>query len=56
LEQDSEAQRRYILSLESRELRKQAHALRKQRVDAKADEPGDQIDSRVFLSMSGSGT
>jgi len=40
LDEKADAQSRYILSLESRELRKQAQILRKQRMDSLIGEPG----------------
>jgi hypothetical protein len=43
LSERSEAQNKYMLSLESRELRKQAQALRKQRSDSLTAESRDQI-------------
>ena len=49
LDERSEAASRYMLSLESRELRKQAQALRTQRVDQLANELGDQATPYVFI-------
>jgi hypothetical protein len=53
LNEGSEAETKYMLSLESRELRKQAQALRRQRTDSMVGELGNQIDSRVFPQFGG---
>jgi hypothetical protein len=50
------AAEKYMLTLESRELRKQAQALRRQRIDSMVGALGNQIDSRVFSQFGGSPT
>jgi hypothetical protein len=56
LNESSEGAHIYLLRLESRELRKQAQRLRKQRADAMAGELGNRIDSQVFVPFRGDPT
>jgi hypothetical protein len=49
LNESGEGTRIYLLRLESRELRKHAQRLRKQRADAMAGELGNQFDSQAFV-------
>jgi len=49
LNEGGEGARMYLLSLESRELRKQAQTLRKHRADSMAGDLGNRIDSQVFV-------
>jgi hypothetical protein len=51
-----EGARIYLLSVESRELRKQAQSLRKHRADSMAGELGKRSDSQVFEQFGGSPT
>jgi hypothetical protein len=53
LDESSEGARIYLLSLESRELRHEAHRLRKQRADLMAGELDTRIDSQVFVQFEG---
>ena len=53
LNESTEGDRKYLLSVESRELRKQAQKLRKQRADSIADELNNRIDSQVHLQFGG---
>jgi|HubBroStandDraft_3_1064219.scaffolds.fasta_scaffold603740_2 hypothetical protein len=48
LDEITERDHKYVLRLESRELRREAQRLRKQRTDAMAGELGNQIDAQVF--------
>jgi hypothetical protein len=54
LNENDEGARIYLLRLESRELRKEAHRLRKQRADSMAGELRNRIDSQVLVQF-GSG-
>jgi hypothetical protein len=56
LNESGDGARIYLLRLESRELRKQAQTLRKQRVDSMAGEFGNRIDSQVFVPVRGGTT
>jgi hypothetical protein len=56
LNESSEGGHIYLLRLESRELRKHAQLLRKQRADAMAGELGNRIDSQVFVQFRGNPT
>jgi hypothetical protein len=56
LNESSEGARIYLLHLESRELRNQAQKLRKHRADSMAGEPGNRIDSQVFVQFGGGPT
>jgi hypothetical protein len=56
LDESTEGDHKYFLKLESRELRKQAQILRRQRADAMANEPGKQIDAQVFVQFGGTPT
>ena len=56
LDESTDGDHKYLLSLESRELRKQAQRLRRQRADAMAGEPGNQIDAQVFVQFGGAPT
>jgi hypothetical protein len=56
LNDGTEGDRRYVLSLESRELRKQAQRLRKQRAESMINELGNRIDSQVFVQFMGGPT
>jgi hypothetical protein len=56
LDEATEGDNKYMLSLESRELRKQAERLRKQRADAMAGELGNQSDARIFAQFGGGPT
>ncbi len=49
LNESGEAARIYLLRVESRELRKQAQRLRKERTDSMVGELGNQFDSQVFV-------
>ncbi|MHB8475702.1 MAG: hypothetical protein ACYDBZ_05380 [Steroidobacteraceae bacterium] len=51
LNEGTDGARKYLLSLESRELRGQAKQLRKQRAEALAGELGDRIDAPVFANL-----
>jgi len=51
LNEIDEGARIYLLRVESRELRKQAQRLRKQRADSMAGEFGNGIDSQVFVKF-----
>ena len=51
LSDSTEANCRYMLSVESRELRKQAQRLRQQRADSAAGELDDRIDSQIFVQF-----
>ena len=48
LNESTDGSRKYMLSLESRELRRQAHELRNQRADLMVGELGSRIDAQVF--------
>jgi hypothetical protein len=48
LDEITEGDQKYVLRLESRELRREAQRLRKQRTDAMVGELGNQIDAQVF--------
>jgi hypothetical protein len=48
LDEITEGDHKYVLRLESRELRREAQRLMKQRTDAMAGELGNQIDAQVF--------
>jgi hypothetical protein len=56
LNESGEGARSYLLRLESRELRKEAQRLRKQRADAMVGEIGNRIDSQVFVQFRGDPT
>jgi hypothetical protein len=56
LNESTEADRKYMLCLESRELHKQAQRLRKQRADSMVIELGNPIDSQVFVQFGGDPT
>jgi hypothetical protein len=56
IDDSTEGDHKYMLSLESRELRKQAQRLRKQRADAMAGELGNQIGAQVFVQFGGGPT
>jgi hypothetical protein len=56
LNESTDGSRKYMLSLESRELRNQAHNLRSQRADLTAGELGARIDAQVFVHLGGSPT
>ena len=56
LDESGEGARVYLLGLESRELRKRAQRLRKQRADSMAGELGNRIDSQVFVQFGGDPT
>ena len=45
---ETEASRKYMLGVESRELRNQAQELRKQREDAMSGDPRTQVEADVF--------
>jgi hypothetical protein len=51
LDESTEGEHKYVLRLESRELRREAQRLRKQRADAMAGELGNQIDAPVFVQF-----
>jgi hypothetical protein len=51
LDESTEGDHKYMLRLESRELRREAQRLRKQRADAMAGELGNQIDAPVFVQF-----
>jgi hypothetical protein len=53
LEESGDGSRKYLLSLESRELRKEAQRLKKQRADVMTDELGAKIDAKVFANFAG---
>jgi hypothetical protein len=53
LNESTDGSRKYMLTLESRELRNQAQGLRKQRADLMADEFGAKLDARVFANLGG---
>jgi hypothetical protein len=53
LTESAEGDRIYLLRLESRELRKQAQALKKQRADSVAGELAKWSDTQVFVQLSG---
>jgi hypothetical protein len=53
LNESIEGDRKYLLSVESRELRKQAQKLRKQHADSMVKELGNRIDSQVHLQFGG---
>jgi hypothetical protein len=54
LNESTEGSRRYMLSLESRELRNQAQRLKKHRADSMANELGARIDAQVFVHLESS--
>jgi len=56
LNDGTEGDRKYVLAMESRELRKQAQRLRKQRAESLIGELGNRIDSQVFVRFMGSPT
>jgi hypothetical protein len=51
IDESTEGDHKYMLSLESGELRKQAQRLRKQHADAMAGELGNQIGTQVFVQF-----
>jgi hypothetical protein len=51
LDESTEGRRKYMLSLESRELRNQAQRLKKHRPDAMTDESGANIDAQAFANI-----
>jgi hypothetical protein len=53
LDESAEGELKYVLRLESRELRREAQRLRKQRADAMPGELGNQIDAQVFVQFGG---
>ena len=53
LNESGEGARIYLLRVESRELRNQAHRLRKQRADSMTGERGNWIDSQVLVQFGG---
>jgi hypothetical protein len=53
LTESAEGDRIYLLRLESRELRKQAQALKKQRADSMAGKLANRSDTQVFVQFSG---
>jgi hypothetical protein len=56
LNESGEGARSYLLRMESRELRKEAQRLRKQRADSMVGELGNRIDSQVFVEFRGDPT
>ena len=56
LNESTEGARKYMLSLESRELRNQAQRLKKQRADLMAGELDNRIDAQVFVQFGGGTT
>jgi hypothetical protein len=56
LSESADGSRKYMLSLESRELRNQAQKLRKHRADLMTDELGAMIDARFFVRLGGNST
>jgi hypothetical protein len=56
IDESTEGDHKNMLSLESRELRKQAQRLRKQRTDTMAGELGNQIGVQVFVQFGGGPT
>jgi hypothetical protein len=53
LNDGSDASRKYVLSLESRELRKQAHELKKHRADLMVSELGARMEAQAFVNLVG---
>jgi hypothetical protein len=53
LEESTDGRLRYMLSLESRELRSQAQRLKKHRAELMSDEYGAKIDAQVFGNLGG---
>ncbi|HSY94969.1 MAG TPA: hypothetical protein VK793_05090, partial [Steroidobacteraceae bacterium] len=51
LNEGTDGARKYMLSLESRELRSQAKKLRNQRAEPLAGKLGDRIDAQVFANL-----
>jgi hypothetical protein len=51
LNDSSDASRKYMLSLESRELRKQARELKKHRADLMVSELGARMEAQAFVSL-----
>jgi hypothetical protein len=56
LDESLEGDHKYMLRLESRELRRESQRLRKQRADATAGELGNQIDTQAFAQFGGGPT
>ncbi len=56
LNDSREGARIYLLSLESRELRKQAQTMRKYLADSMAGDLGNRIDPQVFVQFGGGPT
>src|ERR1700726_1100365 len=56
LSESTEGNRKYMLHLESRELRRQAQRLRKHHVDSMAGEFGNRSDAQVFVPFEGDPT
>ena len=56
LSESTEGDRRYMLHVECRELRKQAQRLRQQRADSMAGEFGNRSDAQVFAKFGGDPT
>jgi hypothetical protein len=56
LNKSTEASRKFMLGLESRELRNQAQKLKKHRADLMAGELGARIDAQVSVQLEGSRT
>jgi hypothetical protein len=56
LNESTEGARKYMLGLESRELRNQAQRLKKQRADLMAGELDNRIDAQVFVQFRGGQT
>ena len=56
LNESTEGDRKYMLSLESRELRSQAQGLKKQRADLMVGELDNRIDAQVFVQLGGGPT
>lgn len=56
LDESTEGGRKYMLSLESRELRKQAQRLKKQRDDMMAGELGHRMEPQAFVQFGGDAT
>ena len=53
LEESTDGRRKYMLSLESRELRNQAQRLKKHRAELMTDEFGAKIDAQLFADLGG---
>jgi hypothetical protein len=56
LNESTEGERKYMLSLEGRELRNQAQRLKKQRADLMAGALDNRIDAQVFAQFGGGPT